>query len=69
MLFMAWNLINIVPHTLAETTLGTIKEDSRVNLEVDLVARYLERLILGESAAQGGTEITREFLAKHGFIK
>jgi len=61
--------VNIVPHTLAETTLGAIKEDSGVNLEVDLVARYLERLILGESAAQGGTEITREFLAKHGFIK
>jgi riboflavin synthase len=61
--------VNIVPHTLAETTLGAVKENSGVNLEVDLVARYLERLILGESAAQGGTEITREFLAKHGFIK
>ena len=61
--------VNIVPHTLSETTLGAIKEDSEVNLEVDVVARYLERLILGERAAQGGTEITREFLAKHGYIK
>lgn len=61
--------VNIVPHTLAETTLDVIREDSRVNLEVDLVARYLERLIHGEYAAQGGSEITREFLAKHGFIK
>jgi riboflavin synthase len=61
--------VNIVPHTLAETTLGTIKEDSKVNLEVDVVARYLERLILGKLAAQSGSEITREFLAQHGFIK
>jgi riboflavin synthase len=61
--------VNIVPHTLAETTLGTIKEDSEVNLEVDVVARYLERLMLGKLAAQSGSEITREFLARHGFIK
>jgi riboflavin synthase len=61
--------VNIVPHTLAETTLGTIKEDSEVNLEVDVVARYLERLMSGKLAAQSGSEITREFLAQHGFIK
>jgi len=61
--------VNIVPHTLSETTLGAIKEDSEVNLEVDVVARYLERLMLGKLAAQSGSEITREFLARHGFIK
>jgi len=61
--------VNIVPHTLSETTLGAIKEDSEVNLEVDVVARYLERLMLGKHAAQSGSEITREFLARHGFIK
>lgn len=61
--------VNIVPHTLTETTLGTIKEDSEVNLEVDVVARYLERLMLGKLAAHSGSEITREFLAQHGFIK
>ena len=61
--------VNIVPHTLEETTLGVIKADSEVNLEVDLVARYLERLMLGERAAHSGSEITREFLAQHGFIK
>ena len=60
--------VNIVPHTLAETTLRLIKANSEVNIEVDVLARYLERLMLGENAAQGGTEITREFLAKHGFI-
>jgi len=36
--------VNLIPHTLAVTTLGTIAPGSRRNLEVDLVARYVERL-------------------------
>jgi riboflavin synthase len=36
--------VNLIPHTLAVTTLGALKPGARVNLEVDLVARYLERL-------------------------
>ena len=35
---------NLIPHTLAVTTLGALSPGARVNLEVDLVARYLERL-------------------------
>ena len=61
--------VNIVPHTLAETTLDKLRPGSKVNLEVDLLARYLERLMLGENAAQSSSSITREFLAQHGFIK
>jgi riboflavin synthase len=44
--------VNIVPYTLAETTLGGYRVGSRVNLEVDIIARYLERLRLGDRAAQ-----------------
>ena len=40
--------LNIVPHTLQETIMGTYQPGTRVNLEVDLLARYLERLLLGE---------------------
>ena len=36
--------VNIVPHTLAETTLGSANAGRHVNIEVDVVARYLERL-------------------------
>jgi len=36
--------VNLIPHTLAVTTLAALEEGARVNLEVDLVARYLERL-------------------------
>lgn len=44
--------LNIVPHTLENTVMGTYVPGSRVNLEVDLVARYLERLLLGDKAAE-----------------
>ena len=37
--------INIIPHTYAVTTLRNLRPGSRVNLEVDLIARYLERLL------------------------
>lgn len=61
--------LNIVPHTLERTTLGRAQPGSRVNLEVDIIARYLERLLLGEAAAQpAGSGLTRELLARHGFI-
>jgi riboflavin synthase len=37
--------INLVPHTLSHTTLGELTAGSRVNLEIDLIARYVERLV------------------------
>ena len=37
--------INLIPHTLENTTLGTLHEGSRVNLEIDLIARYVERML------------------------
>jgi riboflavin synthase len=60
--------LNIVPHTLAETTIGDYRAGTRVNLEVDLIARYLERLILGDHGADGAVGgITEELLRRHGF--
>ena len=62
--------LNIVPHTLAETTLQDLDVGSQVNLEVDLIARYLERLILGNKAADpaSGSAITTAMLAENGFL-
>lgn len=60
--------VNIVPHTLKETTLAGIKVGDKVNLEVDLLARYLERLLLGEKAAQAHSAITEQFLQATGFL-
>ena len=63
--FMLW----IIPHTLQETVLGTYKTGTRVNLEVDVIARYLERLMLGDKAASKKNDISLEFLAEHGYLK
>ena len=40
--------INLIPHTLENTTLHRLKPGARVNLEVDLIARYCERLLTSE---------------------
>jgi riboflavin synthase len=65
--------VNVIPHTQVETIIGKYVVGQKVNLEVDLVARYLERLMLGDKAANehgwkeqaGG--IDAEFLAEHGY--
>jgi riboflavin synthase len=44
--------LNIVPHTLENTVMGTYQPGTRVNLEVDVIARYLERLLQGDEAAE-----------------
>lgn len=56
--------LTIVPHTSSETTLDTLMVGSSINLEVDLIARYVERLIT--SKEQG---VTMDLLTKSGFIK
>lgn len=44
--------INLIPHTIAMTTLKHLKVDARVNLEIDLIARYVERMLsVGKAAA------------------
>ena len=42
--------VNLVPHTLEVTTLGQLQPGSRVNLEVDIIARYLERMMRADAA-------------------
>lgn len=61
--------LNIVPHTIVHTIMDGYKTGSSVNLEVDVLARYLERLMLGDKAAEsaGQSGLTLEFLAKNGF--
>lgn len=55
--------VNIIPHTAQETIVGDYRAGTEVNVEVDLLARYLERLLQG--AASSG--ISREFLRAHGY--
>jgi len=61
--------INIIPHTVKETVIGGYQVGTQVNLEVDLIARYLERLMLGEQAAdpKAGTGLDLATLRDNGF--
>ena len=56
--------INIIPHTLEETIIKHYQTGTKVNLEVDLIARYLERLL-----PQADSTISRDFLTQHGYIR
>ncbi len=63
--------LNIVPHTIKDTTISGYRAGTMVNLEVDQIARYLERLLLGDQAAES-TEtagVTKELLSRSGFVK
>jgi len=61
--------LNIIPQTMAETVFGQYRPGSRVNLEVDVIARYLERLLQGDAAAVGGKAgLSLDTLAEHGFL-
>lgn len=63
--------LTIVPHTVQETNIAGWTVGTKVNLEVDVIARYLERLLLGEKAADASHQsgITMAFLAENGFMK
>ena len=57
--------VSVIPHTGEETTLLHRKPGDVVNLECDILAKYVEKL-LGHSTAKGG--ITPQFLSEHGFL-
>ncbi|HHJ19066.1 MAG TPA: riboflavin synthase [Gammaproteobacteria bacterium] len=60
--------LNIVPHTLEETNLRDAEVGRRVNLEVDIIARYLEQLLTGARDSAAGEGVTRTLLAESGFL-
>ncbi|MGH1470587.1 MAG: riboflavin synthase [Cellvibrionaceae bacterium] len=60
--------LNIVPHTIEHTVMGDYQKETIVNLEVDVIARYLERLLLGDKAADPSQAIDMSFLGEHGFL-
>ena len=55
--------VNIIPHTQTVTVIGEYRPGRAVNIEVDLIARYLERLMGGA----GGTGVNLELLREHGY--
>lgn len=63
--------VNIIPHTQAQTIIQDYRPGQQVNLEVDLISRYLERLMQGDHAADEtegeASRLTHAFLAERGF--
>lgn len=59
--------VNLIPHTLEVTTLGQYPVGQKVNIEVDIIARYLERFATAENEASGS--LTKAQLVKAGFIQ
>lgn len=59
--------VSIIPHTGSETTLLNKKPGDKVNLENDVVGKYVQRLLGIEKKNETSGKITMEFLAEHGF--
>ena len=67
--------VSVIPHTQGETNLIDRKVGDKVNLECDIIGKYVEKLVLGGASADdsknntgGETKLTESFLAENGFI-
>jgi riboflavin synthase len=59
--------LTLIPFTLQKTTLLGKRRGDRVNVETDLLAKYVERLL--DPKRKAGEVLDRDFLEKHGFLK
>ena len=62
--------VSLIPHTMASTTLHRLRVGSPVNVEVDMLARYVERLLhfnVGKDDSRNEGELSMEFLMQNGF--
>lgn len=60
--------VNIIPHTAAMTTLKGLKPGGKVNIETDILGKYVERLLAFGNTGQKEGGLTLELLAKSGFL-
>ncbi len=62
--------VSIIPHTLEVTTLGNLQKGDSVNIEVDLIGKYVEKLlsVKPDDRQKAGNGINPAFLAEHGFF-
>ena len=60
--------VAVIPHSLEMTTLKSCREGAQVNIETDLLGRYVERLLQGGKNTQNGQKVDFDFLAKNGFL-
>jgi riboflavin synthase len=62
-----WFEVAIIPHTWRETILSDLKPGDSVNLEVDVLAKYVERLMLHKDEPVTSSNLTLEYLIERGY--
>ena len=62
--------VYLIPHTLEVTTLGLRQPGARVNLETDLIGKYVVRTLVarGDAPPGAGSGISEDFLKDHGYL-
>ncbi len=60
--------ISVIPHTSVQTTLVSKNSGNTVNIECDLIGKYIEKFLLSNQDIKQTGNISEEFLAKHGYI-
>ena len=61
--------VHLIPHTLDETTLQFLRPGDSVNLEADIIGKYVEKFMQLQGPSSDGTQgVSKELLAKHGFL-
>ncbi len=62
--------VSIIPHTLEITSLGGLRVGDKINLEVDIIGKYVEKLLqLDSGTDKGASAINASFLAQNGFMR
>jgi riboflavin synthase len=62
--------VNVIPHTAQVTTLVSLRKGDEVNIEVDMIGKYVEKFMrnMRESSSSEADSVDRDFLGKHGFL-
>jgi riboflavin synthase len=66
---MEWFSVSLIPHTASITTMGTKNEGDLVNLENDMIGKYVDRLLQLQHGERQKEEISMEFLKANGFLQ
>ena len=64
-----WFSVSVIPHTISHTTLGRKREGEKVNLENDLIGKYVERLLFAQRDEKQKEDISVDFLKANGFLQ
>ena len=62
--------VNVIPHTAQVTTMGKLRVGDEVNIEVDIIGKYVEKFVgkIRDSGSSSKNSMDRDFLEKHGFL-